>query len=317
MELRQLEYVVAVVDQGGFTRAAASIPVSQPSLSQGVRSLEAELGAPLFHRLGRQVRLTAAGEALLAPARQALRDTATAVEAVRAVSGLQAGHLDVVALPTLAVDPLAALLGRFRQAHPGVQVRLSEPEEAGAAPAQVRDGEADLGLVDLPVDPALGDIPLGEQEVLAVFPPQTDVGARVSITRLARWPLVATPPGTSTRQLIDDAFARADATADIAVETDHREALLPLVLAGAGVSFLPEPQARRAGDQGAVVARLQPSLRRTIGLIHRDGPLSPAAEAFVALSVPSTEQRERSRGGRRRGAGTSGRPRPTRRSTRR
>src|SRR4051812_6277723 len=85
MELRQIQYAVAVIDHGGFTRAAAALYVSQPSLSQGVANLEAELGTPLFRRVGRRVVLTAAGEAFQEPARQLLRDARTIREVVGAV----------------------------------------------------------------------------------------------------------------------------------------------------------------------------------------------------------------------------------------
>src|SRR3954464_14079447 len=98
MELRQVEYAVAVADEGGFTRAATAAHVSQPALSQAVRLLERELGAELFHRLGRTVPPTPAGEAFLVPARQLLRDAANVRSSVAAVAGLRAGHLDLVAL---------------------------------------------------------------------------------------------------------------------------------------------------------------------------------------------------------------------------
>ena len=78
MDLRQAAYVVAVVDEGSFTAAAASIPVSQPALSQAIAALERELGAPLFHRIGRRVVLTPAGEAFVGPARQMLRQAEVA-----------------------------------------------------------------------------------------------------------------------------------------------------------------------------------------------------------------------------------------------
>src|SRR5687767_6800104 len=102
MDLRQLGYVVAVADEGGFTRAARAVHVAQPSLSEGIRTLETELGTALFHRVGRRVTLTAAGIALVAPARQVLRDVAGIRASVDAVRGVVAGHLDLVALPTLA-----------------------------------------------------------------------------------------------------------------------------------------------------------------------------------------------------------------------
>src|SRR4051794_29436136 len=150
MDLRQLEYVVAVVDHGGFTRAADALMVAQPSLSQGVRTLENELGVDLFHRLGRRVALTAAGEALIDPARRMLRDAATTRAAVAAGAGLQAGRLDLAALPTLAVDPLAPLIGTFRAAHPGISVHVTEPEEGHVVSDLVRSGRVEVGLTDLP-----------------------------------------------------------------------------------------------------------------------------------------------------------------------
>src|ERR1700737_2135719 len=124
MELRQVEYAVGVVDWGSFTRAATALHVSQPSLSQGVSNLERELGLPLFHRLGRRVLLTDAGRAFIDPARRLLRDADVIRTTVAAIKGLGAGQLDLVALPTLAVDPLAHLVGQFRRRYPGVNVRL-------------------------------------------------------------------------------------------------------------------------------------------------------------------------------------------------
>src|SRR4051794_16416567 len=109
MELHQVAYLLAVVDHGGFTKAAASVPVSQPALSQAIKSLERELGVDLFHRLGRTVQLTAAGQAFVEPAREMLRNAATTTAAVAEVAGLRAGRLDIVALPTLVVEPLVDL----------------------------------------------------------------------------------------------------------------------------------------------------------------------------------------------------------------
>src|SRR5262245_9761121 len=105
MDLRQAGYVVGVVDHGTFTAAARALHVAQPSLSQGVARLEAELGVALFHRVGRGVRLSAAGEAFVPAARRMLRDAALAGESVRSVVELASGSLDVVALRTLAADP--------------------------------------------------------------------------------------------------------------------------------------------------------------------------------------------------------------------
>src|SRR6266545_2879923 len=264
MELRQLRYVLAVVDHGGFTRAAAAEHIAQPSLSQAIRTLERELGVELFHRLGRRVTLTPAGKALIGPARQVLRDLATVHAVVADVRGLRAGHLELVALPTLAVEPLAGLLGRFRHAHPQVTVRVAEPEDLSALTTLVLEGHAELGLTELPPhDRTLEQRPMGSQEILAVRPPGTDRGP-------AR---------------------RLPVSALVAVEVGQREALLPLVLAGAGTSFLPRPLARQAARRGAVVLPLDPPIVRQIGLVHRSGPLAPAARAFLALALRQAQAR--------------------------
>ncbi len=289
MDLRQAAYVVAVVDEGSFTAAAASIPVSQPALSQAVATLERELGTPLFHRIGRSVRLTPAGEAFVPPARRLLREAAAAREAVVDVAGLTSGRLDLVALPTLVVEPLVDLVGRFRRDHPGVLVRINEPEDADAVAELVACGAAELGLAtDRPTDPALVADLLGEQELLAVLPPGIPSGRakRIRLADLAAFPLVTSPKGTSTRRLVDEAFAASDppVVPKVGVVTEHREAIVPLVMAGAGATVLPEPIARAAAALGAVVAPLNPAIRRPVLLIRRTGPLSPSAEAFRALT---------------------------------
>ncbi|CAN5682841.1 LysR substrate-binding domain-containing protein [soil metagenome] len=305
MDLRQLRYVLAVVDHGTFTEAARVNDVAQPSLSQSIRSLEAELGVELFHRAGRRVSLTSAGEALVVPARQALRDVATAEAAVAEVAGVRAGRLDIISLPTLAVFPAADLIGRFHRAAPDVAVTLRESAVNGGVPQQVYDGNSEIGLVELPVTtPDLDTHELARQDYVAVLPPDADVehlpDLRVSLRTLARLPLITTPAGTSTRRQIDEAFAAADLTPNVLIETDHREAIGPLVLAGAGVSLLPRSVAEDAVRLGAVTREVTPRISRRIGIIHRTGPLSPAAQLFLSLAVPGTSP-------------TTPRPRPRRR----
>jgi LysR family carnitine catabolism transcriptional activator len=303
MDLRQLGYVVAVVDHGSFTRAAEAAGVTQPSLSQGVRALEAELGVALFHRARGHVRLTAAGEALIEPARQALRDAETARAAVAEVSGNRAGRLDLVCLPSLAVDPAAALVGQFRQLHPGVAVRLDEPEDADAVAHLVRTGTSELGLTELPSADDLHAVSLEDQDYVAVLPATDgDASPRASVTlaALARRPMITTPPGTSTRRLLDEAFAAASITPTITVETDHREVIVPLVAAGAGVSVLPRRRTTAAWEAGITTRAIEPPITRRIGLVHRPGPLSPAALAFARLAAPDH-------------FGSQSRPRPRRR----
>jgi LysR family transcriptional regulator, carnitine catabolism transcriptional activator len=287
MDERKLGYFLATVDEGSVTRAAERLLVAQPSLSQTLRALERELGVELFHRVGRGVEPTAAGHALVGPARQVLRAANEARDAVGGVIELKAGTVELAALATLAVDPLAALIGRFRERYPGISVRVVEPETADGVRSLVRDGTCELGIAHVGLrDDRLVHHSLGEQELLFAMPPASagwanrPLGAR----ELARISLVVSPPGTSTRILLEQALAAMGVTPQIAVETAAREAITPLVLAGAGAALLPAPIAREAERRGAVVRRARPAITRSVGVVHRDGPLSPAARALLALA---------------------------------
>lgn len=290
MDLRELRAVVAVVDEGGFTKAATALHVAQPSLSQTIARLERELGARLFDRVGRGVVLTAAGAAILEPARQALRAAETARAAAAAVQGLSAGRLDVASLPTLAIDPTAALVGAFRRAAPGVAVRLHAPEEPDALRGLVRSGVCELGVTeaDHSRDDALVAHELSAQAYVAVLPPGTTGvgghGQALSVERLSDMAFVTTPSGTSTRRLVDAAFATAGQSLTVAVETSYRDVIVPLVLEGAGVSVLPAHLAAGAAAQGAVVRPIEPAITRRVAIVSRAGPVSPAADAFLELS---------------------------------
>jgi DNA-binding transcriptional LysR family regulator len=296
MDLRRLEHFLAVADHQGFTAAAQAVSVSQPALSLAVKELETELGTILFHRLGRRVVVTPAGAALIGPARQALRDVETGRAAVGAVTGLDAGSLAIASLPTLAADPLAGIVGRFRRDHPAVTVDLAAPEDSAGVVAMVRDGRRELGLTDSDRLPeGLVAHPLGEQALVLVLPPamaplslHTSAGGktRVDLATLIDLPFVAAPPGTSTRRLLDEGLGGGPGSGPrVAVVTAQRDAIVPLVLAGAGAALVPEATAQVAELHGATVIRPDPPVTRSIVLIHLGGPLAPAARRFVELAT--------------------------------
>jgi LysR family transcriptional regulator, carnitine catabolism transcriptional activator len=286
MDLRRLRMLVAVVDHGGFTAAAKAEHVAQPGVSLAVRELEAEMGAELLVRSRDGVRPTAAGEALLPLARQALRDVESAAEAVAAVTGVVAGRLDVASLPTLAADPVAGMVGHFRRAHPGVTVRLSSPESPVELADHVRAGEAELGITErVPANHGLEEVALADQRLLAVSPPGTPGGkGPLALRRLAGQPLVVSPPGSSLRSALEEALDDLEVEPAIAVVSEQRDALVSLVLAGAGTAFVPPALATAAGALGAVVRPTTPVLRRHLVAVHRPGTPSPAATRFLAAA---------------------------------
>ena len=289
MDRRQVEYFLAVARHGSFTGAAVELRVAQPSLSQAIRSLEREVDAALFHRLGRGIRLTPAGEALVGPAQHILRGFANATASVRQATGLIAGRLEIVALTTLTVDPLARLVGAFRRAYQGVEIRIADPEHASGVAELVRAGRVEIGLADFSVpSDGLRTAELAAQEIRVVLPPDTtiDATARLSLTDVAALEMITTPAGTSTRSLLDSVLISAGAAPRVAVETPHRAAIVPLVLAGAGSTLLPEPMASDAARQGARVVGIDPPVLRRIRLLWRPGPLSATARAFIDLAAP-------------------------------
>ncbi|GAA1785296.1 LysR family transcriptional regulator [Streptomonospora arabica] len=285
MERKHLEYFLAIASHGSFTGAANALRIAQPSLSYAIGVLEREVGAPLFRRIGRGVVLTPVGEALLSPARQVLHDFMRVQTAAQRVSGLVSGRLDIAAVTTLAVDPLAAFVGEFRSRHPGVEFRILDAENAAAIVDSVRRGRCEVGLTAHGVATAgMRVLDLPQQEVLAVLPPSADRPADpMPLQKLAELDLVTTPSGTTTRSALDSALALSGTPPRIAVETTHRAAIVPLVLAGAGATLLPHRLAMEAARGGAVVVSVAPPLARRGHLVWPPEPLSPAAQAFVDL----------------------------------
>jgi DNA-binding transcriptional LysR family regulator len=287
MELTDIRCVVAVADHGSFTAAARALGYAQPSLSRRVAGLERELGTPLFHRLGREIAITPAGEVFLAAGRRTLFDAEIARAGVADVIGLRGGELTVAALPTLVVTHLAPVTGEFRKRHPNVTMTLLGAEDSTTITAMLASAHCEIGVAELPFSAELVQTRLLDQELLAVFPPGTELAApgRVSVVELAELPIVITPPGTSTRMIVEELFARAGVTPNFVVETTQRDAMVSLTLTGAGVTFISTPLAEQAAASGAVTAHLDPPLLRPIGAATRPGPLTPAAAEFLRLLI--------------------------------
>jgi DNA-binding transcriptional LysR family regulator len=283
MDVRDMEAVVAIADRGSFTAAAQALFVAQPSLSKRIAALESSLGTVLFERTTTGAKLTAAGEAFVIPARAALGMIAGAQQAVDAVHQLRAGLLTITALPTIVISHVVPLVSRFQREHPLVDVRLLGAETARSAASMVASGRADLALcASLHAPPGTVVEPAFDQELVALLPPGTDVPERaMSAADLVGYPIAVTTAGTSTRQLVDELFERAALHPRVAVETDQRDALIPLVLAGTGVTFVSEPLAANAEALGAVVRRVEPALRRPVMAVTRAGTRPPALAAFV------------------------------------
>ncbi|TQJ39125.1 LysR family transcriptional regulator [Arthrobacter sp. SLBN-112] len=285
MERRQLEYFLAVAEHESATAAAAQLHVAQPTISVALRSLEKEFGGQLFERTSIGLALTAAGLALLEPARQVLRDFAVAQESVRDVLGLAAGHLDIVAVPAVAAGWLLEALVGFRRAYPQVGVRVYPETDDNAIAAEVRSGRYNLGLtVSSPVTGQLTSQQVGTQRLNALLPPgSSDASEPIGVDELAAMSLVTMHPSLSTsRRWLETQLNQRGTSPNIRIELGSTEGIMPLVTAGAGYALWWTPM--MGSDIGECVLRpILPSLERPIIMSHRSGALSPATEAFLKI----------------------------------
>ena len=274
MELRQLEYFVAVVEEESFTRAAERVLVAQSGVSAQVRRLERELGVALLERGARRVTLTDAGAAVLPFARDALAAVASVRSAVEELTGLLRGQLRIGMITAGPAVLVAELLAGFYTEHPDVEITLTEAESDSLL-AQVRSGELDLACASLAGEPeGIETRVILDAAIVAAVAPGHPLASQDSLALedLAAYPLICLPRGTGVRAILDAAGVRAR----IAFEASDTGVLAQLALRGLGVAILPEPAAT-----GLHV--LQLGLRGRIALAWRaGGPSSPAARAFIS-----------------------------------
>ncbi|MGP4020316.1 LysR family transcriptional regulator [Saccharopolyspora sp. 5N708] len=286
MELHQVEYFLAVVDHKGINAAASVLGLAQPTVSQAIRGLERELGVDLFHRIGRGMVLTSAGQAFVGPARQVLRDVVAAEGVLVDSDGLPRGRLDIQVAAPLAVHPVAQLVGRFRKHYPNVSLRLAELRDEEAGAALIREGHCEIVFTNLPVaGPDLAVEELGTHDYWLVFPPGTDVPAQdpLPLTELPDLPLVIVPKSTG-RTVIERALSAARKRTTPSAIVQHRESMLPFVLAGVGGTVLARPMAEQAAARGAVVRAIDPPISLAYGVLYDPAVLSPAGRAFLHLA---------------------------------
>lgn len=290
MELRHLRYFLAVAETLHFRRAAEALLVSQPAVSQQIRDLEAELGAPLFERVGRRVLLTEAGETYRRFARRAFAELESGRAALDELRNLRRGRLRIGALQTIVSGRLPDLLARFLTDHPDVVLIVRELA-AGEIAAGVANGELDLGVTFIPPGQAgLEAEPLfAEEFVLIVGPDHRLAGRRrVRVADLKEIPLTLLPDGYFSRRAVDQAFAEAGVVPKVAIEMNVVGAILQTVARSGGATMLPSLAVDGTAPGLRTVRLTGPVPRRTVGLIRRAGSPPGAASAAFAALVCST-----------------------------
>lgn len=241
MTLRQIAYLLAVANHGSFTEAAREMYVSQPSLSQQIRALEAELGGPLLERPPKPVRLTAAGRAFVAEANPAISAARRAADAARAALEHGATELRVATVRSLAVSQLPTAIKRWQSSHPGVTVHLNECAHRDIVGRSVLDGTAELGIAPRPVEWKGAVQRLGWDQLVAVLPrldpALADPG--VDLRSLAGRDWVLFEPGHGLAGITGWAFHRAGFEPNGVAYTAQVEAAARLAVAGVGPALVP------------------------------------------------------------------------------
>jgi DNA-binding transcriptional LysR family regulator len=285
MELRQLEYFVAVADEANFTRAAERVHISQSGVSAQVRQLERELGAELFDRSGRTAVLTPAGEAALAHARAALAAAGAVRQAVDDVNALLRGRLAVGMVTACTMAALFDALAAFHRAHPGVEVALDEGTSDRLV-ERVRAGTLDLALVGTAgtPPPGLDALQVVSERLVACVPAghplAAAAGRGVPLAALGRHPLVCLPPGTGVRTVFDRACAAQGLRPTVALQASAPDAVADLAQRGLGVAVFSETMARGYPQLEAVVVE-DVDLPAVLSLVWRPGG-GPALRELVA-----------------------------------
>jgi len=278
MELRQLEYFVAVVEERSFTRAARRERVAQPAVSAQIQRLERLVGQPLLNRTIREVRLTQAGAALLPHARAALAAIRDAQSAVDEVADLVRG---AVAIGTVTLHPIdvAGLIADFHESHPAVEITLTT-DNSEVLIDKLQDGVLDVVIVSIGVDE---DLPGADIEVITDEAIEAAVVRGHPLTRrkslpldkLCEHPLISLPVGTGLRSRLDAACAAAGLHPRIAFEATNPLELVELARHGLGVAIVPQSMARNRADLHPM--RLDPELRGRLVWAWRRDMAGPAA----------------------------------------
>jgi DNA-binding transcriptional LysR family regulator len=252
MELRQLEYFIAVAEEANFTRAAERVHISQSGVSAQIRQLERELGAELIDRSTRSAGLTAAGEAALEHARAVVASANAVRHAVGEVTDLIRGRLVVGMVIGCTITPLFDALSAFHLAHPGVEISLLE-DGSDRLIDGVRAGAIDLALIGTAVaaPDGLGALTIISERLVAAVPAGHPLAKkrRVTLSDVSAYPIVCMPQGTGIRTVFDQACAAQGIQPRIALQASAAGAIVDLAIRGLGVAILSESMAANFRDE--------------------------------------------------------------------
>jgi DNA-binding transcriptional LysR family regulator len=280
VNLRQLQYFLAIADEGSFSRAAERLLVAQPSLSQQIKSLEQELGGPLLERLPRGIRLTAAGKAFIVDARATLAHAERAAHDARRALGLEAGEIEVATVTSAAAGILPPVLRRWQELHPDIEVSLTEYLHRRHLDDAVRNGAGDIAVGSPPASWEGPTQLLGWEEFVLVFPTDDPMLRRrsVDLAELAERRWVQFAQGHGLAEVLERRCAAAGFAPRIALRTSQVTVAPQFAAAGIGPTLIPD-HVVPTGVKDLVRPVKPRIIRPVVAFTRRDW--SPITSAFL------------------------------------
>ncbi len=284
--LRQVRALLAVARHGSFTRAAHELHISQPALTVQIRQLEEHVGLQLFDRNTRSVEITRAGRDLARRFERLQEEFDAAIAETRDVALGHRGVVRLACLQSFASTVLPQAIARFQHGHPRISFAVKDVSGHRSLD-MVRSGEVDFGVADMPSnEPQLDFVPLLQARLQAVLPPGHPLAKarKLTLARIASYPLILMDRETSARRLVDAAFAQAGCTPVCACEVVALASALAMVRFGQGLTVLPVSTRDVPMHTGVVIKPIHDfPIARWIGIVRKPGrSLPPASEAFIA-----------------------------------
>jgi DNA-binding transcriptional LysR family regulator len=284
MDTQALTAFLAVAETGSFSTAAERLFLTQPAVSKRIAQLEQQLGTRLFDRVGRRIRLTEAGEALLPRARQVLLDLEDMSRAISNLTGTVSGTLRIGTSHHIGLHRLPPVLRRFSREYPDVKldIHFIDSEEAWEA---VLHGDLEMGVVTLPPqpDPRLHSQAVWQDPLVFMAAPEHPLARldRVTLETLTGYSAILPSPVTFTRRIVESLFEEQALTLNISMSTNYLETIHMMVSIGLGWSVLPETML----DDSVVRLNVDTALPvRRLGVVTHPGrSRSNAAGAFLDI----------------------------------
>ncbi|MEK3790750.1 LysR family transcriptional regulator [Paenibacillus sp. FSL R7-0204] len=289
MDIRQLEYFVQAARLNSFSRAAESLYITQPTISKMIRNLETELGADLFYREGKSIRLTDAGELLLIKAQNIVESFASLSSELDSLRNLKQGHIRIGLPPMVGASFFPAVIGEFHRKYPEVTIRLHE-DGAKKVEDDVESGLLDIGAIVLPVDQARFHSFIFVEERLELLVPaghRLDGTQQVPLKELAEEEFVLFREDFALHDRIISECVKAGFQPKVVYESSQWDLISRMVAAGMGIALLPETICRDIDrSRIAVISLTEPVIPWQLGMIWRkDRYLSFAAREWISFAM--------------------------------